>query len=368
MKQREPKHIRKKRNKFHKLFVISILLILIALFGGALTLNWYNDAIYKSSNNTDEVEFQVSEGDTLVNLAEELENNGVLKNKDALKIYLRLNSISPNIKAGSYLLQKNLTVPQLIEILENGVFKPSVWVTIQEGLWNEDIAEILNSELSKGGDTKKFSSPEFLSIMSNPDSEIFSKEVQSFLDSAKPKGKPLTGYLFPDTYRINSDATSMEVVEAMILNFKKRLSDNEIDPKNVMLNSSRTTDFYEALILATVLEKEAGRDDDIGLVSGVFHNRLAQNYPLQSDATVNFATGKNERGASFEDLKIDSPYNTYKYAGLPPTPINNPGIRSLKAAINPSDTNYFFFWHSSENKIYFAVTYDEHQRNIYRYP
>lgn len=368
MRKQEPRQVRQKRGKFYKFFVFIIILVIVVLLGGFIAFNWYNDAIYKGLEGTDEVEVQVGQGESLVNLADELEQKGLIKSKDALRVYLRLNNLSPNIKVGTYLLQKNLNIPQLIEVLEDGVFKPAIWTTIQEGLRNEDIAEILNSQLSDAGDKKKFDLDEFLEIINDPDSQVFSDEVKEFLEEAKPQGKPLTGYLFPDTYRFNSDATSQEIVEAMILNLKQRLSDNEIDPKNVMIDSGRTTDFYNALVLASILEKEAGRDDDINLVSGLFYNRINQNYPLQSDATVNFATGKNERGASFEDLKIDSPYNTYKYAGLPPTPINNPGIRSLKAAINPTETNYFFFWHSSQNKIYFAVTYEEHQRNIQRYP
>ena len=360
--------VEKKRSLFAKIFIVIAILLLGILIAIFFITDWYNTSIYSTSETHSEVEFRVNTGDSLVNIADTLEEKGLIKSKDALRLYLRLNNLSPNIKAGDYLLNTNQSVPQLIEIFEAGAFKPSVWVTIKEGLKNESIGEILNSSLIEGGERKKFDYDEFINLVENPGQATFSEEVTNFLKDNKPNDKPLTGYLFPDTYRINSDADAKEVIEILVMNLKTRLDENSIQTDSIFWDTSIVRNFYEALTLASILEKESGRDDDIKMVSGVFYNRLSENYPLQSDATVNFATGKNERGASFKDLEIDSPYNTYKYAGLPPTPINNPGIRSIDAAVEPKETNYYFFWHSSQNKIYFAVTYDEHQRNIRNYP
>lgn len=359
----------KKRRKATKIFGLIGIFLIILVGGSFVALNWYNNAIYTPVGGSQEIEFIVEEGDSLVSIAEELENTNIIRSADALRIFLRLNNLSPNIKVGTYTLRQDLTIPEIINIFEQGVFKASVAITVREGLWDEDIAEIFNSALSDAGSEKRFSTLEFLEIVKSPDSVEFSSEVEEFLSRAKPSGKPLTGYLFPDTYRVNNDADAKEVIEVMVLNLNRRLNDNLIDPTNIFLNQDQLRSFYESLVLASILEREAGREDPIETVSGVFHNRLRDNFPLQSDATVNFATGKNVRGASFEDLEVDSPYNTYKYSGLPPTPINNPGIRSIKASITPEDTDFFFFWHASQtNKIYFGRTFEEHQANIRNYP
>lgn len=358
-----------KKKKKNSIGFFIILFILVLLIGGGMFfgINWYQDAIFNSNTRKDQVEFTVKDGDSLLTIASELQKKGLIKDINALRIYLTLNNINPKIKIGEYLINSEVNVPQLIEIFENGVLKPSTWVTVREGVWNDEIAREISEGLNKFSESE-FTTSEFLTIVEKPDNVVFSNEVETILQTYKPNGKPLNGLLFPDTYRFNTDATAKEVIETMLINFKNRLTENSISIENISLNQSNLENFYEALVLASILEREAGMNDDITLISGVFHNRLKIDYPLQSDATVNFATGKNERGASFEDLKIDSPYNTYKYPGLPPTPINNPGIRAIKGALNPAKTDYFFFWHSTKNVVYFAVTFDEHQSNIRNYP
>lgn len=368
MKNKENKQTKKKRGKFFKIFIAFLAIALALTVVAVIFVTWYNNAIYTPMDGEAEISFRVESGASLVNIADDLETAGVIKSKDALKLYLRLNNLDPVIKAGDYDFEGDLTVPELIEVLEAGTFKPATQVTVQEGLLNEDIAEIFTSELSSAGDNKEFSSTEFLDIIANPNNYDFSEEVDQFLAIAKPADKPLGGYLFPDTYNVGTDATAQNIIEMMILNLQKRLKDNDIDPTEVATNQSTLSNFYEVLTLASIIEREAGRNDDASVVSSVFHNRLAANYPLQADSTVNFVTGKNDAGVLISDTKIDSPYNTYKYSGLPPTPINNPGIRSIKAAMNPADTDYFFFWHSSTGQVYFAVTYEQHQANIRNYP
>jgi UPF0755 protein len=368
MKTRENTTIKKRRGLFSCLFIILIPLFLIVA-AVMFAINWYNDAIYNSSNSSVVTELNVNEGDTLLSIADKLESEGLIKSKDALRIYVRLNNIDANIKPGQYNIPHNYTVSQIIEVLEQGVFKPSVWVTVREGLWDKEVAEILLTKFNESSDNNTFSTEEFLNIVDNPDSQTFSVELSTFLNDVKPMGKPLTGFLFPDTYRFDSDASELEIIETMVLNFQKRMIDNQIDMNNVTQNQNTLENFYEVLSLASILEKESGGDEDDNLISGVFHNRLADNYPLESDVTVNFAKGKDELFVSFDDIEIDSPYNTYKYAGLIPTPINNPGIRSIKATLNPETTNYYFFWRSmSESKTYFGVTFNDHQLNIVNHP
>lgn len=368
MKKKVENRNENKRSKSKTIFAILAVLIVVLIGIFLLISNWYNYAIYNPKTNITEVDFKVEPGDTLVSIADSLEEAGIIKSKDALKIYLRLNSVDAVIKTGDYTFSGDIAIPKLIEVLEAGTFKPSTSITVQEGLLTEDVAEIFDSELTTAGENKKFKSSEFLDIVANPNGYDLSEEVANFLSVAKPSSKPLDGYLFPDTYSVDSEATAQDIVEMMVLNLKKRLEENQINVSGIKNNQEELSNFYEVLILASIIEREAGKNDDPSIISSVFHNRLATNYPLQADSTVNYVTGKNDAGALIADTKIDSPYNTYKYAGLTPTPINNPGIRSIKASLTPSDTKYFFFWHSSTGQVYFAVTYEQHQANIRKYP
>lgn len=345
-----------------KILTALLLILILIIVGYFFVQNWYNSNIFSPASGSDQdVEFTVSEGENFIGILPSLKEKGLIKDENAVKIYLRLQSVEPVIKAGTYTISSTVNVPELIVILEQGVFKSSVLVTLREGLRYEQIADILSEEFT--GDDIKFNKSEFLEICEDPDSTVFSSEVGEFLATVKPAGKPLRGFLFPDTYRFNIDADAKTIIETLVANFKIRLDENNI---NYQAGSS-LGNFYEELTLASIIEKEASKSDDPALISGILHNRIADIYPLQADSTVNFITGKNDPGVLISDAKIDSPYNTYKYAGLPPTPIDNPGIRSIKAATSPLQTEYFFFVHDANGKGYYAVTYEEHQRNIANY-
>lgn len=355
--------INKKRRSYKKTFLFLTLPILAMLAIFSAGYFWYDYSINSKASSSDElVEITVLEGSSLTSIAPSLKEKGVLKSDLALRIYLRLNNLTPNIKVGTFSIPKNLTVPELIKTLEQGVFKESVWVTIKEGSQFKEIGSVVNSEIKTAKDPTlvKYDNNEFIKICENPDNYSFTPEIQNFLDLYKPAGKPLQGYLYPDTYRIDVDFTSIQVIEMMIQNLIDKLEENNINPANINSNQSNLDNFFEVLTLASILEKEAGKNDDRSLIAGVFHNRLRDNWLLQSDATVNFITGKSDPGVTFADAAIDSPYNTYKYTGLPPSPINSPRIESIIAVINPQVTDYFYFRHDSKGNIYFSKTFEEH--------
>jgi UPF0755 protein len=356
---------KKKNNALKTLMTLIFVVILILAVGSLLAYNWYNNAIFSAnSSSTEEVEVTVNVGDSLLSIVPTLKASGLISSEEAVRVYLRINNVSPTIKTGTYSIAKNLTFPQLVEILEKGVFKASVTVTIREGLKYQEVGSLLNAGFKDAGEENNFQYEEFLEICEEPDDVDFSDEVSYFIKSAKPAGKPLIGFLFPDTYQFDSDSNANTVIEKMILNFMNRMEENNIE---IGSNAGTIGNIYEALTLASILEKEASLTDDNELISGVFHNRLNQNYLLEADSTVNFVTGKNDPGVLISDTKIDSPYNTYKYAGLPPTPINNPGMKTIKAALNPKKTDYFYFLHDANGKSYFAITFQQHQQNINRY-
>jgi UPF0755 protein len=183
------------------------------------------------------------------------------------------------------------------------------------------------------------------------------------------------GFLFPDTYIFAKDVTVKDIVQRMLSNFESKITDKmiyDIEAKNL--------DLREVITLASIIEKEVGRnkekitEEDLEtmqrereIVASVFLNRLEINMALESDATVNFITGKSDRSVTIEDTKVNSPYNTYLNRGLPPGPISNPGIDSIRAAIYPASSDYLYFLNSPDGTAYFAKTLAEHGENRVKY-
>lgn len=349
-----------------KLLTFILVLIILAGVAGFIAYSWYNGiANSPASNSSETVEISVTEGDNLNTISKTLEDEGLIKSELALKIYLRINDLSPNIKVGNYSIPKNLTMNELIIQLEQGVFKSAVFVLLREALRPDEAADAIELAVQDLGDEVAFSKVEYLDINNNPWNYTFSTDAQTFLDTYKPDNKPLIGFLFPDTYSLDSDTTALMLINTQIENLIKRLEENNV---NLEDTTPETPTFYDVLTLASIIDKESAGADDRQLISSVFHNRIADGMPLQSDATINFFTRRPDPRATIEETLIDNPYNLYKYAGLTPTPINNPGVKSIYAALYPKDSSYYFFRHDTAANIYFSETYEEHQNSIYLYP
>ncbi|HMB66069.1 MAG TPA: endolytic transglycosylase MltG, partial [Patescibacteria group bacterium] len=183
-----------------------------------------------------------------------------------------------------------------------------------------------------------------------------------FLKS-KPDSYGLEGYLFPDTYEVYKDASAKEAVVKMLNNFDKKLTEKM---KKDIQERGRTV--HEIITMASLAEKEAQTEEEMKIVAGIFWDRINQEKPLQSCATLAYALGKDKVQYSGLDTNIDSPYNTYKHKGLPPTPISNPGLQAIKAAIYPKETDYQYFLSPvGSDKTLFSKTYREHQRKKAKY-
>lgn len=204
-------------------------------------------------------------------------------------------------------------------------------------------------------------------------------EENKFLEAAKignwrdqyaflkdPKIKSLEGFLYPDTYNIFTDATADDIIKKLLDEFDDKLTDK----MRADLKASNHS-LLDAVILASILEREISNkpafDSDREIVADIFWKRLSIGMGLQSDATVNYVTGKTSTRPTLKDLEIDSPYNTYKYRGLPPGPINNPSLASLMAVIYPAKNDYYYFLTDETGKAYFGKTYEEHLSNIRKY-
>ncbi len=195
----------------------------------------------------------------------------------------------------------------------------------------------------------------------------FSKQFAFLQD--KPAHYSLEGFLFPDTYRVFTDASAEDIIFKMLANFDRQLT---AEMRAEIARQGKT--IYEVIIMASLIEKEAPIDysdpenRDARIVSDIFWGRLKVGQALQSDATLSYLLDDNNPAHSGKDLEIDSPYNSYKYRGLPPTPICNPGIKAIEAAIYPIATNYNYFLTSLDGRdIYYARTYEEHLQNKYKY-
>jgi len=251
------------------------------------------------------------------------------------------------------------------------ILKPEETIQIIEGWSSHDIA----SYLEEKGLYKK---EEFFKVAGLPRIDYrknsqatepydFSKEF-SFLDD-KPKYYGLEGYLFPDTYRVYASSTVSEIIEKMLVNFDKKLT-----PKMRADIKSQGKTIYEIITLASIVEKEApidyqaNNDRDARIIAGIFLNRLKIGQGLQSDATLSYIYGDNKPVHSGAELDISSPYNTYKYKGMPPGPICNPGILAIEAAIYPIATDYnYFLTPKGKEEVIYARTYEEHLQNKYKY-
>lgn len=247
------------------------------------------------------------------------------------KGYLKYRNEGREIKAGYYELKGNLSMKDLIDVLEEG--KDKVFrLTIPEGYSITEIAELLEK-------------------MGKIDKEKF---YQTFKEIEFPYPTPdgnFEGYLYPETYYIPENYDERLILRTILREFLKKFPPENYPNKE---------EFYQKLIMASILEREAKLDEEKSLMASVFYNRIDKGMKLASDATVNFVYGYKKKRMYYKDLEIDSPYNTYKYKGLPPAPISNPSVVSIEAAYNPAKTDYLFFVAKGDGGHFFSKTYREH--------
>jgi uncharacterized YceG family protein len=280
------------------------------------------------------------------------------------------NLIKPNKQYFPAFIEKFIIARDNRQKPSNIVYKSEDTVKVLEGWTIDDI----NNYLVATGkwsrlDLEKFTGQPKIDYRNLNNSELpfdFSQQFTFLKD--KPNYYSLEGFLFPDTYRIYSDASIQDVIYKMLKNFDSKLT---AQMRQDIASQGKT--IYEIVIMASLIEKEAPIDykdvenRDAKIVSDIFWGRLKIGQALQSDATLSYLLKDNNPSHSASDLEIDSPYNSYKYKGLPPTPICNPGMRAIEAAIYPIKTDYNYFLTSDDGKIYYAKTYEEHLQNKYKY-
>lgn len=336
-----------KLSKKRVIILVSSVILLVLI--GALFVA-YEGGPYDKNNGKDIV-VDIPMGSTVSSVADILKENNLIKNEVLFKLNFKMKNNASHMKSGKYLLSQKLSNSDIIEKLVSGeIYRDGIKVTIPEGSTsNEIIALLVKNELGKKEDFEK--------LVSNP-SEFYSDF--EFLDQKDIKS--LEGFLYPSTYYFDKDAKPKDIIKEMLKLFKRNYTE-ELQKKQ----KERNMTLQEVVNLASIVEKEAVIDEDRPIIASVFYNRLDKDMPLQSDATLQYIFEERKKSMTYNDLKIDSPYNTYIQKGLPPTPIANPSIKSIKAVLEPSDTNYLYFVASIDGGNVYSKTYEEHKKNVEQY-
>lgn len=336
--------------------ILALIAIIIILIIGAISALFYvKQGINKPRNAGDAhtMTFEVKQGQGVKNIGDNLEKDGIITKSDFFKIYLWETKAGSKLQAGTYQISPSMTIPQIVGIFthgEAGLKSNEARVVITEGSSNQDILDKMKEAgvISSDANFK--------------DIKIDASKYDFLAD--KPDDADLEGYLFPDTYNFFKGSSLEDVTAKMLENFGGKLTP-QMRQDIVKQNKS----LYEILTLASIVEKESPDKADMPTIAGVFYNRLEAGMPLQSDATINYLTKAGNPTPTSEDLEIDSPYNTYKNKGLPPSPICNPGIEAIKAATYPAKTDYMYFLMTQDGnkRTIFSKTYEEHLQNKAKY-
>lgn len=335
-------------------------IVLALLVGGIFFMSWFTARI----NQTYEVPVQklhIEQGLTTSQISGQLYEQGIIPSRALFGMYLKFKGREGNIIAGDYQLPAEMSMRELALLLSDpGAINWERTITVIEGWTTDEIAAYLSKE-------GVVSEEEWYAVVGRPRTALHAGDIPDFSNEFtflrdKPNKYGLEGYLFPDTYNILKTADAEQIVKRMLATFGKKMT-----PEMREEIQRQGKSLYDIVILASILEREVRSEKDKKLAAGVFYNRLKIGMPLQADATVNYATGKSSPAVSYEDLQVDSPYNTYKYKGLPPTPISNPGQESLIAAVYPTETDYLYYLTDKEGTAYFARTLAEHNANRRKY-
>lgn len=326
--------ITKKKSRLLKL---SIVVFFVAIY---IVYFWWSQNLKPVDDKTSSsIVFVVKKGSGIKEIAKNLEDKKLIRNSFVFTILVRKMGLQNIIQAGEFRLSASYSAERIATELTHGT--TDVWLTIPEGLRNEEIAEKVN--------------------------EVLKIPIKDFLKLEKE------GYMYPDTYLFPKDTTAELVAQTMRENFNKRIKTLDQDFLLPGKKYSGLT-FDEIVIMASIIEREAKYDDDRYLISGILHKRLMNEWPLEVDATLQYVLGYQsdektwwKKNITADDLLFDSRFNTRKYKGLPEAPICNPGLSSIKASMRPKESQYWFYLSDKTGKMYYAKTLEEHILNTRKY-
>ena len=323
------------------------------LLAAYLTAHW-GDLDAPAGADDTPVPFSVAAGATANGVAADLAQQGLVRNAQVLGYYLRYQGLDAKVEAGDFILRKTMTVREVALALTDARAR-EVELRVIEGWRREQIGEALAAQPAFAGVANDFLT------LTGPHSPR--PTTYAFL-SGLPPGASLEGFLFPDTYLLRPTASAATILDKMLADFQARLP-----PDYSQQVAARGLSVYQAISMASLIEREAVVDDERPIIASVIYNRLAAGQQLEIDASVQFALGQPGRWwPSLQGLdlhSVESAYNTYTTPGLPPGPIANPGLDSIRAVANPAQTDYLYYRAlcDGSGRHAFAVTYDQHLAN-----
>jgi len=339
--------MRRHRNIKRKILKISIVVVLVLLFGYFK----YNSSIYTPIDDTDttKISIQIKKGESVKEIAQTLNDKELIRSKTSFYLYVKKHSLGEKIIAGRFILNKSMNVPEILENLQN-INSAQYVITIQEGLRIVDIEEkLIDLNLIKEGEftkaVKEFKGWQYYTFLN--------KETLSKLEL------PLEGYIYPDTYFLDpQDFKADDLIYLALDNFEKKWLEISKNKGGELKNYTVS----EVVTMASIIENEVFGNKNREIVSGILWKRLENEWAIGADATLLYITP--DRKITKSDLEIDSPYNTRKFKGLPPGPISNPSVESLNAAIHPQDSEYWFYLTTLDTgEVIYAKSNEEHNEN-----
>ncbi len=292
-------------------------------------------------NDSSSIEVRVPDNSSARAVASLLEQNGLIRSERFFLSYCRQKGLDKDLKAGLYVFSRNQSLKEIALQISQGKVK-SVLFTIPEGYTVRQIGDLLVKK-------QICTAQQWIEA-------VQADYKYDFLLSGQPKDeKRLEGFLFPDTYTIDEKTSAQDII-AMMLDSFSQMWDKEYAEQAALKNSS----VRYIITIASLIEREARIPEERTRISGVIYNRLQKGMPLQIDATVLYSLGEHKDTVTYRDLEVNSPYNTYKYAGLPPGAIASPGRAAIDAALNPEDNSYYYYVAKGDKSHYFSTTYAEH--------
>ena len=328
--------------------VLLLLLFLLCVAAGAVGTWFYVGAVrpYKGYGGTEQF-VEIPQGAGSITIARTLVNDGVVRDVTSFRIALWLNGKARHLQAGEYRFDRPVTAREVADKIARGDVYV-IPITFPEGFTIRQMADEYAA--------KQFgSASDFTEAAKNA----------ALIRAMDPEARTLEGYLFPDTYKLPRKSTATQLVSRMVTDFEKAVTPQLLDAI-----AARGLTVHQWVTLASIVEKETGNPGERPLVAAVYLNRLKHGMILQCDPTVIYAldrAGLYDGNLTRANLQFDSPYNTYRYPGLPPGPIASPGRASLEAAANPADVPYLYFVAKGDGTHVFATTLEEHNRNVATY-
>ena len=331
-------------NELKWIIASTITVVTAAILGCVI---WFILALRPVEKDSTEImTFQLDAGTGVPDVSTKLEEKGLIRSSTAFNVYVTITGKRQQLQAGTYDLSPSLSTNEVATMMSDGKVATNLLV-IPEG---STILKIRQLADKKGVNLKDL------------DAALVAQYDYDFL-KARPQGATLEGYLFPDSYELIKPIRTNVVVNQMLQNFAKKLSQTDY----VQRYAAQGMTLHQAVTLASIVEREVKSDEDRAMVAQLYLNRLKMGMPLQADPTALYAQEITGKPTNRVDTSINSTYNTYLVKGLPPGPIGNPGLSSLKAVAYPKPNEYLYFISGKDGKTYFAKTYEEHQRNIEKY-